>query len=824
MKLRDSKCKAIIKGQQLKIKELIDLGENIWEEKGLGGNFIGLKGSNDDSTIGMLLYCLQQSKKILLIPREMTTSRVVSNLPKGCLAGLLNIDGSNIEWIENHENTRLLEGELNEEYSEAGVAMFTTGSTGKPKVVYHSFNKLLIGAKNIIKAYKLTEQDRGIGVLPVTHMNGLVTTLIAPIISNSSVAFYDQSIFSYSEFVKFRMQHECTWFSATPYYLKKIVETINDEINCFGLRFIRSASSSLDEKTQRQVSEKLQCPVYNSMGMTEAAGQICTQKGEIESIGNVGFPINIEVKVKNNNGICSSGAGELVYRGDTIISKYLFQESGQHWLDGWLRSGDDGYIHEDYSISIRGRLKNTVNFCGIKFNAEEVEEYISDELNLQSAAIPTNSNKYGQRINVYIEENGERIDGSHVNDKLVQYFGYKELIKSIYSVKKLERFANQKLNRIQIVQDADSNAIYESTTLVNIKGTSSIEKAINLVCECSGYTADEIDKYTKAQDKLNWDSLTTLSIICSLEKLLERKIQHEEYPFCESIEGISALIGRKSESVQVCQTNNRYERELVRDLMHKYNLYQTHYLYFIGNKDSIERMGFQNAFEFVNALEDECKASDINLIMNSFTWQFCEGFTYSVENSRSEMGLINEVFRERCEQRTESAIYPYIIMSYDESLCHEDESCWGKNSTCQKLLRKESCSVINIGIGKKGNSLLRGNTCLHALEEINDVPYREFKEFTGLAKLRRNQREYKRHTERLFVRSTLYKNKNYEWGALLQRIKDYKSTRIDSEKEILKYHMSDLYKEGMKIFEENSIFPIDSNFQKKIIAESIDNC
>ena len=118
--------------------------------------------------------------------------------------------------------------------------------------------------------------------------------------------------------------------------------------------------------------------------------------------------------------------------------------------------------------------------------------------------------------------------------------------------------------------------------------------------------------------------------------------------------------------------------------MHKYNLYKTHYLYFIGNKDCIERMGFQNAFEFVNALEDECKASDINLIMNSFTWQFCEGFTYSVENSRSEMGLINEVFRERCEQRTESAIYPYIIMSYDESLCHEDESCWGKYSTCQK--------------------------------------------------------------------------------------------------------------------------------------------
>ena len=50
----------------------------------------------------------------------------------------------------------------------------------------------------------------------------------------------------------------------------------------------------------------------------------------------MGFPINVEVKVNNTNGICTSGAGELVYRGNTIISKYLFQESGTHKkMDGY---------------------------------------------------------------------------------------------------------------------------------------------------------------------------------------------------------------------------------------------------------------------------------------------------------------------------------------------------------------------------------------------------------------------------------------------------------------------------------------------------------
>ncbi len=817
MKLGESKCKINVEGLDYNVNQLIKIGEEVWRKKKAEGNFIGIKGANDAYTIGILLYCLEQSKKVLLIPREMTIDRVIMNLPQGCLAGILTIEGRDINWVSHREEIQIMKDQLKEKYEDGGVAMFTTGSTGKPKVVYHTLKSLIIGGKNILEAYQITSQDKGLGVLPVTHMNGLVTTLVAPIISNSSVVFYSKSLFTYLDFVDTCSKHKCTWFSATPYYLKRLLETYKEGMNYSGLRFIRSASSALDKKTQREASQKINCPVYNSMGMTEAAGQICSQKKGRESIGNVGYPINIKVRVKYGNTINNSGEGELIYKGDTIIDKYLFKSDNIDSSDGWLMSGDDGYIHNDGSISIKGRLKNTINFCGIKFNAEEIEEYILREFNIESAAMPIDSNKYGQRVILYIEDLGSVVNGSELNGELIKYFGYKELVKTIYRVERLERFPNRKLNKIFIYKNCSDQIIYEDAFLANIKGQTSEEKAINLVCSCTGYSRSNIDKKTSAKDRINWDSLATLSMICSLEETLERKIQENEYSLCESVEGISCLLEKKSSNINNVQTTNRLERGLMREFMNKYKLDQTEYLYLIGNKECIEKIGFHDPFNFITALEEECRASNINLIMNSFTWKFCEGLSYSANDTRSEMGLINEIFRTRCKQRTESAIYPYSIMKYDESLTHEDESCWGKDSTCQKLLRKESCSVINIGVGKKGNSLLRGNTCLHALEEIKNVPYREFKTFTGLAKLKINQDEYVKHSEKLFVRSNRYSSIDYEWGALLERIKDYRSTNINHQNQILKYHMKHLRKEGYEIFDENIMFPIDKMYQERII-------
>ena len=217
MKLGTSKCKIIVDGKEHRINQLIEIGEEIWVKNKLEGTFIGIKGANDAKTIGILLYCLEKSKKVLLVPREMTSDRVIANLPEECLAGILTIEGESVDWLIREEELDIMKNQLKEKYEDGGVAMFTTGSTGKPKVVYHTLKSLITGGKNILDAYHITSQDRGLGVLPVTHMNGLVTTLIAPIISNSTVVYYDKSLFTYSDFVEICDLHKCTWFSATPY-------------------------------------------------------------------------------------------------------------------------------------------------------------------------------------------------------------------------------------------------------------------------------------------------------------------------------------------------------------------------------------------------------------------------------------------------------------------------------------------------------------------------------------------------------------------------------------------------------------------------------
>ena len=136
---------------------------------------------------------------------------------------------------------------------------------------------------------------------------------------------------------------------------------------------------------------------------------------------------------------------------------------------------------------------------------------------------------------------------------------------------------------------------------------------------------------------------------------------------------------------------------------------------------------------------------------------------------------------------------------------HESTSCWGINSTCYKLLFQENCTVINLGIGFKGNSLLRGNTCLHGLEELAQVPYRFNKEFKGFAQFQ--DQDLKPHSETLYVRKENYLNVDYQWGLLLDRLRDY-STTITDDKNVLRYEMRFMRENGINLFDENPEFPL----------------
>jgi len=95
-----------------------------------------------------------------------------------------------------------------------GLLMYTSGTTGRPKGVLLSHANLLAGGRNTQIAHQLDADDRAMCILPLYHINGLIVTLMGPLVSRGSVVLPEK--FSTSGFWPMINQYSCTWFSVVP--------------------------------------------------------------------------------------------------------------------------------------------------------------------------------------------------------------------------------------------------------------------------------------------------------------------------------------------------------------------------------------------------------------------------------------------------------------------------------------------------------------------------------------------------------------------------------------------------------------------------------
>jgi len=146
------------------------------------------------------------------------------------------------------------------------------------------------------------------------------------------------------------------------------------------LRFIRSASASLPHAVLEGLENHFGVPVIETYGMTEAASQIASNPlpPRQRKAGSVGPAAGPEVAIWNDDAeVLDHGEiGEIMLRGPNVTRGYQSgtDDSRTAFVNGWFRSGDQGYLDEDGYLFITGRLKEMINRGGQNIAPPEIED------------------------------------------------------------------------------------------------------------------------------------------------------------------------------------------------------------------------------------------------------------------------------------------------------------------------------------------------------------------------------------------------------------------------------------------------------------------
>ncbi|MFM8767699.1 MAG: AMP-binding protein, partial [Rubrivivax sp.] len=271
------------------------------------------------------------------------------------------------------------------EPGDVSMVLHTSGTTSRPKIVPLSQANLCASAQHIARTLAFTGADRGLNIMPLFHIHGLIAGVLTPLSAGSMV--FCTPGFNALKFFAWMDEARPTWYTAVPTMHQTILSRASksaDVIARHPLRFIRSSSSSMPPQVIREMDEVFGAPLSESYGMTEATHQMASNPlpPAVRKPGSVGIAAGPEVAIMGEDGtLLPRGAtGEIVIRGPNVTAGYESNPNAnaEAFTNGWFRTGDQGMMDEDGYVTLTGRLKEIINRGGEKISPREVDEILMD--------------------------------------------------------------------------------------------------------------------------------------------------------------------------------------------------------------------------------------------------------------------------------------------------------------------------------------------------------------------------------------------------------------------------------------------------------------
>ena len=234
--------------------------------------------------------------------------------------------------------------------------------------------------------------NRGILSLPLSHAYGLLVTIAGLFNPEPSVAvllrWFDPKL--YLEMID---EHRVQLAAAVPTMLQVLLSQPLEDYDLSSLRFVSSGGAPLAQDVAEQFVKRVpSVTIRQGYGLTETAALISSTPVGREKPGAVGIPVpGTEVRILDDGGreLAIDEVGEICARSPGVMKGYWRSPdaTAEALRDGWLHTGDLGYLDEEGYLFIVDRKKDLIIRGGFNVYPRDVEDALLEHPAIESAGV-----------------------------------------------------------------------------------------------------------------------------------------------------------------------------------------------------------------------------------------------------------------------------------------------------------------------------------------------------------------------------------------------------------------------------------------------------
>jgi acyl-CoA synthetase (AMP-forming)/AMP-acid ligase II len=322
--------------------------------------------------------------------------------------------------IEDHRGCKPVRSRLAGTCTQA--LKFTGGSSGVPKGVLQPYRAWIAGAVNMLHAFHFHESDRFLLAAPLTHGTSCYVT---PVLAAAGTLVLLGERARPDSVLEAFARHDITATFLPPTLIYMLMNALDGAPQDFkALRLLIYGAAPMPADRILEAQSVFGPVIAGNYGLTEAP-QIITAltPGEAEgerlgSAGRAGFSTRVEI-VNGDGEILSPGEqGEIVAGGDLLMTGYLDLpgQTAETLKDGWLHTGDLGYMDERGFVYITDRISDMIISGGFNVYPGEVEKALAAHEGVNECVVFGMADpKWGEAVHAAVTlRNGAKATGAEL--------------------------------------------------------------------------------------------------------------------------------------------------------------------------------------------------------------------------------------------------------------------------------------------------------------------------------------------------------------------------------------------------------------------------